>query len=157
MQFITFWNWSSSTWNKNVSWILIKYLYCLMDVLLSISKKKSFLWIPVWHLRNLESKWRKHSMDRDMERMGVKVRGAIKARAARTVKSLVQQNIFINPAWHWRKKKSIQMAPAITIDENWFGLTGKVSPNSGWRENTSFTTIINGDKAESKILHLYLG
>jgi hypothetical protein len=37
-------------------------------------------------------------MDRDMERMGVKVRGVIKARAARTVKSLVQQNIFINPA-----------------------------------------------------------
>jgi hypothetical protein len=57
-------------------------------------------------------------MDRDMERMGVKVRGVIKARAARTAKSLVQQNIFINPAWHWRKKKAIQMASAITIDEN---------------------------------------
>lgn len=49
------------------------------------------------NLRILESKWRKYYMDRDMESMGVKVRGIIKARAARTAKSLIQQNIFINP------------------------------------------------------------
>lgn len=87
------------------------------------------------NLRILESKWRKYSMDRDMESMGVKVRGIIKARAARTAKSLIQQNIFINPVWHWRKKKAIQMAPAITIVENWFGLTGRVSHTLDPTEN----------------------
>ena len=108
-----------------------------MDVLLSIGKR-FLLWIPIWHLRILELKWRKHSMDQDMKKIGVMWGGVIKARAARnirTARSLFQQKIFINPVWHWRKKKAIQMAPAITIVENWFGLTGRVSHTLDPTEN----------------------